>query len=89
MTTPRKKFKYVVDNKLRGKYGETDFEKKVVRINKKAHAKDGEHLGKTIYHESLHAKFPSMTEKEVRRREKNWHKLPAKKKRALYRLINK
>lgn len=98
MTTARKKFKYQVDNKMRGAYGETDFEKRLIRINKKRHksptakkitpkANGHEHLGKTIYHEETHRKYPKMTEREVRKREKNWHKLPTKEKKRLYSLV--
>lgn len=95
MTSPHKKYKYQVDNNLRGAYGETDLDNKVIKINKKRHKSkqvekiskksDGtEHLGKTILHETLHAKHPKMTEKEVRKREKKFTKLSKKTKAKLY-----
>jgi hypothetical protein len=100
MKTPRKKWKYQVDNKMRGAYGETDYETKTIRINKKRHKQPTakritpkpnghEHLGMTIYHEELHRKYPKLTEKEVRKREKNFLKLPKKEKTRLYKLIQK
>lgn len=63
------------DNTLRGAYGETDFDKKLIRINKKRHKKgetnknaDGsENLLDTIVHEKLHATHPNMHEKTVRK----------------------
>lgn len=70
-------FHFKVDNKLRGAFGETDFSKKVVRINKKKHRKgadvkhltpnkDGsENLLTTIVHEQTHINHPQMGERKV------------------------
>ena len=88
-------WKYKIDNKMRGAFGETDYDKKVIRVNKKRHKsksvlkiskkKDGnEHLGKTIYHEELHRKHPKMYEKTVRKKEKDFDKLSKKQKKKLY-----
>ncbi len=102
MTSPRKK-NWVVkrDNKLRGAFGETDFDKKVIRINVKRHksksvakiqkkSNGDEHLGKTIYHEELHRKNPKWTEKKVRKQEKiGWDKLTPKQKAKYYSKIKK
>lgn len=85
---------------MRGAYGETDFETKTIRINKKRHKQPGakritpkangdEHIGMTIYHEELHRKHPKMTEREVRKREKEFLQLPKKKKARLYSLFKK
>lgn len=85
---------------MRGAYGETDYETKTIRVNKKRHKQPGakritpkanghEHLGMTIYHEELHRKHPTMTEREVRKREKEFLTLPARKKQKLYSLFNK
>lgn len=71
-------WKFKKDNKLRGAFGETDFEKKTVRINKKMHKtarKTGKYdvpkkdstLLNTIVHEKLHTQHPKMTEKSVRK----------------------
>ena len=77
-----KKFAFKVDNKLRGAFGETDFDKRTIRINKKKH-KEAKKAGKspyvglskkeltllnTIVHEDMHRKHPRMTEKEVRKK---------------------
>ncbi len=43
-----------------------------------------EHLGKTILHETLHAKHPDMKEKTVRKLEKGWAKLSKKQKKRYY-----
>lgn len=70
-------FKVKTDNKLRGAFGETDLDKKVIRINKKRHRanapvkhltpnKDGsENLLTTIVHEGIHAKQPNKKENSV------------------------
>lgn len=58
------KTKYKRDNKMRV-YGDTDFDKHVVRINKKmakTSGKKGELLD-TIVHETFHVKHPKATEK--------------------------
>lgn len=62
---------------MRGAFGETDFDKKVIRINKRMHAKAKKSstfgfspkestLINTIVHEMLHKNHPNMTEKRVR-----------------------
>ena len=76
--TWKRDFKRHVDNKMKGAYGETDYAKKTIRINKKRHKsassgritknRDGsESLINTIVHEELHASHPKMKEKTVRR----------------------
>lgn len=77
--TKRKKWKYKTDNKLRGAYGETDFDTKTIRINKKRHkktkrkssygiAKKDNTLINTIVHEMMHKNHPRMHEKTVRKK---------------------
>lgn len=72
-------YKYKVDNKMRGAFGETNFQKKVIRINKKAHkhvspslrsgfAKKELTLINTLVHERMHSQHPRMHEKTVRRK---------------------
>ena len=69
-------FKVKNDAKLRGAYGETDFDKKTIRINKAKHKKKGvkritpnkdgsENMAMTILHEAMHAKHPKKGEKAV------------------------
>lgn len=66
-----KGFKVKVDNNMRD-FGETDLEKKTIRINRKKSLKKGGHkeLKDTLIHEKLHAKHPKMHEKTVRRKTK-------------------
>lgn len=72
----------VVDNKLRGAYGESDLSKGTIRINKKKHfqkgytrlnpAKDGhEKLYATVKHEMLHHEHPEKSETTIRKMEKS------------------
>lgn len=96
---PKNEYKYVVDNKMRGAYGEIDDEKKVIRINKKRHKsdsaerrtpnKDGsESLLATILHEEVHRMHPEMTERDVDKEEKRVRVLSPKKKKELYALFS-
>lgn len=64
----KKKAKIVVDNKMKGSYGEEDPNTGKIRINVKAHKGDKAELASTVKHELLHAKHPKMTEKEVYKR---------------------
>ena len=70
------KWKRKVDNKLKGAFGETDFDKKVIRINKKRHIsskawsstpKRDRTLINTIAHEEGHRLHPRMLEKNIRK----------------------
>lgn len=61
----------VVDNKMKD-FGETDFDKKKIRINKKKAKKAGPgEVIDTIVHEELHRKHPKMKEKNVRKKTKS------------------
>lgn len=61
-----KSYKRKVDNKMRS-YGETDYKKKTVRINKsKKKNKKGDILD-TIVHEKMHIKHPKMHERTIRK----------------------
>lgn len=73
-----KGYKYKVDNKMRY-MGDTDIDKKVIRVNKKMHKmkekgrttmgrklKRGELLD-TIVHETLHAKHPKAHERTIQK----------------------
>ncbi len=92
-----KGWKMKVDNKMRGAFGETDYEEKTVRINKKRHknkqalkefAKKDQSLLNTIAHELKHVKHPKMTEKNVRKEtRKDVHTMSPKLKRNLYKLF--
>ena len=72
-------WKYVVGN-IKGAYGETDFTKKTVKINKQYHKSKGDHppdikknkdgsasMVDTAQHELIHKQHPKMWEKTVRK----------------------
>jgi hypothetical protein len=46
-------------------YGETDFHRRIVRINREMHRRDGELLLDTLFHEELHRMFPYLSERAV------------------------
>lgn len=92
MRKKKKKVPIVINNKMKGDYGATSFDKKnkptKVEINIKRHKGDEAELASTVKHELMHVKFPNMTEKEVYKRtrktkipEAEQHKLLAKIKR--------
>lgn len=101
----KKGWKFKTDNKLRGAFGETDFAKKTVRINKKKHVdkkalarerrynrlKNGhESMLDTIAHELDHVAKPNATERATAKHAKQGiKKLSTRKKRKLYRLFEK
>jgi hypothetical protein len=64
---PQKPYKRIVDNKLKGAYGDIDFTKRVIRINKKMGRDKLGNIIDTIVHEEMHARHPRMHEKTVRR----------------------
>ncbi len=62
------KWKRKVDNKMKS-YGDIDFDKKIIRVNKKkskASGRKGEVLD-TIVHEEMHKKYPEKGEKKIRK----------------------
>ena len=80
----KKKYKVVVDNKMKY-FGETDDKKRVIRINKKLsktrtlsgglvkNSRNPKYPGvlDTIVHEHMHATNPKLTEKQVYKRTKH------------------
>lgn len=99
---PKGKWVRIVDNKMRY-YGETDFEKKKIRVNKKKSKKNpmykrpvNKHASRypdllgTIVHEETHRKHPKMRERTVRKIERRMvKKLTKKQKRKYYNLYRK
>lgn len=78
--TSFKDFKRKTDNKMRGAYGETDYKKGTIRVNKKLarekpmfkrpvnkHASRYPDVLDTIVHEKKHVDSPKMLEKNVRK----------------------
>lgn len=79
-------FQRKVDNKLKGALGETDFNKRIIRINKKKSKRAGRgEVLKTIVHEEMHMNHPKMKEKNVEATmQRNVKKLPAALRQAYY-----
>jgi hypothetical protein len=57
----KKAWRWVVDDRMRD-YGEIDFERRIVRINRALHKREGELLIDTLFHEELHRMFPRLGE---------------------------
>jgi hypothetical protein len=57
----QKSWRWVVDDRMRD-YGDIDFERRVVRINRALHRREGELLIDTLFHEDLHRMFPRLGE---------------------------
>lgn len=101
----KKGWKFTTNNKLRGAYGETNFNKKTVQINKKKHKnkkalqkerryntlKDGtESILDTIGHELGHVANPNAGERKIAKRaKKGIKKLSTRAKKKMYRLFSK
>ncbi len=65
-----KGYKFKTDNKLKA-FGETDWQKKTVRINKKKNKKTSKgELIDSIAHEKMHINHPKMKEKTVQKKTK-------------------
>jgi hypothetical protein len=59
-----KGWKWVVDDRMRD-YGETDYERQIVRINRALHRKHGVSLLDTLLHEEFHVQYPFLIERMV------------------------
>jgi len=57
-------WKWVVDDRMRD-YGETDYERRIVRINCELHRKHRASLLDTLLHEELHVQYPFLSERMV------------------------
>jgi len=57
-------WKWVVDDRMRD-YGETDYERRIVRINCELHRKHRVSLLDTLLHEELHVQYPFLSERMV------------------------
>jgi hypothetical protein len=57
-------WKWIVDDRMRD-YGETDYERRIVRINCALHRKHRVSLLDTLLHEELHVQYPFLTERMV------------------------
>lgn len=61
----KRRYKIVINNKLRGDYGAMNPRTNKIEVNVKAHKGDMAELASTVKHEMLHVKSPQMTEKAV------------------------
>jgi hypothetical protein len=59
-----RRWRWMVDNRMRD-YGDIDFERRVIRINRERHARDRESLLDTLFHEDLHRLFPYLGERAI------------------------
>src|SRR5262245_23982938 len=59
-----KRWRWVVDNRMRD-YGDIDYERRVIRINRVMHQGERGALIDTIFHEELHRLFPSLGESAI------------------------
>lgn len=84
----KKRFRIKRDNSLKGAYGETDYGKKIIRINVKKHKKKRKpkknypELADTILHEINHVKYPKKNEKQIKKMTKKKIKRISKKQRS-------
>lgn len=65
MHVKKKKYKIVINNKMRNDYGAMNPKTNKIEINVRAHKGDKAELASTLKHELLHVKHPKMTEKQV------------------------
>jgi len=85
----KKMYKRKTDNRMHS-FGDTDIDKKVIRINKKKAKKQGTkgEILDSIVHEAYHAKHPKAHEKTTRKKTKKIiERLNKKQKRSYYRLF--
>jgi hypothetical protein len=57
-------WRWVVDDRMRD-YGEINYVRRVIRINRAMHKQDGELLIDTLFHEELHRMFPILGERAI------------------------
>jgi hypothetical protein len=57
-------WRWVVDDRMRD-YGDIDYVRRVIRINRAMHKRDGELLIDTLFHEELHRMFPILGERAI------------------------
>jgi hypothetical protein len=57
-------WRWMVDDRMRD-YGEIDYRRRVIRINRAMHKREGELLIDTLFHEELHRMFPILGERAI------------------------
>jgi hypothetical protein len=59
-----KRWRWVVDNRMRD-YGAINYDRRIIRINRDIHKREGESLIDTLFHEELHRLFPYLGERTI------------------------
>ena len=59
-----RRWRWMVDDRMRD-YGDIDFERRIIRINRAMHRRNGELLIDTLFHEELHRLFPYLGERAI------------------------
>jgi hypothetical protein len=62
--TRGRRWRWVVDDRMRD-YGDIDYNRRIIRINRAMHRLDGESLLDTLFHEELHRLFPNLGERAI------------------------
>src|SRR5262245_7233940 len=62
--TRGRRWRWIVDDRMRD-YGDIDFERRIIRINRAMHRRNGELLIDTLFHEELHRLFPYLGERAI------------------------
>jgi hypothetical protein len=57
-------WRWVIDDRMRN-FGDIDFNRRIIRINRRLHKQEGELLIDTLFHEELHRMFPRLSERAV------------------------
>ena len=57
-------WRWIVDDRMRD-YGEINYSRRVIRINRAMHKREGELLIDTLFHEELHRMFPVLGERAI------------------------
>jgi hypothetical protein len=59
-----KRWRWIVNDRMRD-YGDIDFERRIIRINRVLHLREKEPLIDTLFHEELHRLFPGLSERAI------------------------
>jgi hypothetical protein len=57
-------WRWIVDDRMRD-FGEINYSRRVIRINRAMHKREGELLIDTLFHEELHRLFPVLGERAI------------------------
>jgi hypothetical protein len=57
-------WRWIVDDRMRD-YGEINYARRIIRINRAMHKREGELLIDTLFHEELHRMFPVLGERAI------------------------